>query len=293
MNTDSNNDSLFRFIFDNLGVRGEIVSLDTSFQSSLDLHHYPDVVADQLGQALAASLLLSATLKFDGSLILQVQGNGPISMLVANASNQQTIRGLAHWDEEQPIENNGLASLFGDGRLVLTLKPTKGQAYQGIVALEGESLSDALESYFAQSEQLKTRLWLFTNAEKAVGLLLQELPAHAGEAADWQRIEILANTITDHELLNLNVEEVIHRLFHEESVTFYEPQTVSFKCNCSRQKIEAGLLTVGYEELVSILEEKGFVDTHCDFCNHHYQFNPEDIKRLFSMPTADESPVHH
>jgi molecular chaperone Hsp33 len=293
LHTDSNNDLLFRFLFNNLGVRGEIVSLDTSFQASLALHNYPDIVADQLGQALAASLLLTATLKFDGSLILQVQGSGPISMLVAQASNQQTIRGLAHWDKEQEIKADNLASLFGDGRLVLTLKPTKGQAYQGIVALEGESLSDALESYFTQSEQLKTRLWLSANADKAVGFLLQELPAHAGEPADWERIEMLANTITDHELLNLNAEEVIHRLFHEESVTLYDPQTVAFKCDCSRQKIESGLLTVGYEELLSVLEEKGSVDTHCDFCNHHYQFNAQAIEQLFGIEKTDDSPVRH
>lgn len=289
--SEQNKDQLFRFLFKELGVRGEIVSLDASFQEALALHHYPAVVAEQLGQALAASLLLSATLKFDGSLILQIQGSGPISMLVAQASEQQNVRGLAHWDGE--IESGNLSSLFADGRLVLTLKPTKGKAYQGIVSLQGESLSEALESYFTQSEQLKTRLWFAVNNDKAVGFLLQELPAHAGEQTDWERVEMLANTITNDELLNLTAENVIHRLFHEESVTLYEPQAVQFKCDCSRKKIEAGLLTVGYEELVSLLDEKGSVDTHCDFCNRHYHFNAVDIEQLFTIGETSESIVRH
>jgi len=289
--SDQNKDQLFRFLFKELGVRGEIVSLDASFQDALTLHHYPTVVAEQLGQALAASLLLSATLKFDGSLILQIQGDGPISMLVAQSSELQTVRGLAHWDGD--IEAGNLATLFGNGRLVLTLKPTKGKAYQGIVSLEGESLSEALESYFTQSEQLKTRLWFAVNNDKAVGLLLQELPAHGGEQADWERVEMLANTITNNELLGLTAEDIIHRLFHEESVTLYEPQTVQFKCDCSREKVEAGLLTVGHAELVSLLEEKGAVDTNCDFCNQHYHFDAVDIEQLFTTGKTSGSAVHH
>ncbi|MEW4981902.1 MAG: Hsp33 family molecular chaperone HslO [Cycloclasticus sp.] len=287
----TNKDHLSRFLFEELGVRGEIVSLDASFQAALALHQYPAVVAEQLGQVLAASVLLSATLKFDGSLILQIQGDGPISMLVAQSSNQQTVRGLALWDGE--VETGNLASLFGDGRLVLTIKPTKGKAYQGIVSLEGDSLSDALESYFAQSEQLKTRLWFAVNADKAVGLLVQELPARAGQQADWQRIEMLADTITDNELLNLPSNDVIHRLFHEESIRLYQPQTVIFKCDCSREKVEAGLLTVGQAELLSLIKEKGSVETHCDFCNKHYHFDAVDIEQLFSDGKTGGSQVRH
>ena len=287
----TNKDHLSRFLFEELGVRGEIVSLDASFQAALALHQYPAVVAEQLGQVLAASVLLSATLKFDGSLILQIQGDGPISMLVAQSSNQQTVRGLALWDGE--VEAGNLASLFGDGRLVLTIKPTKGKAYQGIVSLEGDSLSDALESYFAQSEQLKTRLWFAVNADKAVGLLVQELPARAGQQADWERVEMLADTITDNELLNLPSNDVIHRLFHEESIRLYQPQTVIFKCDCSREKVEAGLLTVGQAELLSLIKEKGSVETHCDFCNKHYHFDAVDIEQLFSDGKTGGSQVRH
>jgi len=289
--SDQNKDQLFRFLFKELGVRGEIVSLDTSFQTALSNHDYPAVVAEQLGQVLTTSLLLSATLKFNGSLILQIQGSGPISLLVAHANEQQAVRGMAHWKGD--VTTGTLADLFGDGRLVLTLKPAKGQAYQSIVALKGASLSDAIETYFAQSEQLKTRLWFAVNNDKAVGLLLQELPAHNGEQADWERIEMLADTITNNELLDLTAEDVIHRLFHEESVTLYEPQAVQFKCDCSRKKAEAGLLTVGRAELESLLEEKGAVDTNCDFCNQHYHFDAVDIEQLFTTGKASGSTVRH
>lgn len=289
--SDQNKDQLCRFLFKELGIRGEIITLDTTFQDALALHHYPTVVAEQLGQALAASLLLSATLKFDGSLILQIQGDGPITLLVAQANKQQHVRGLAHWRDE--IQSGNLSSLVANGKLVITLKPSKGQAYQGIVNLEGETLSNALESYFEQSEQLKTRLWFAVNENKAVGFLLQELPAQAGEQIDWERVEMLADTVTNDELLHLTPENILHRLFHEESVTLYEPQTVQFKCDCSRKKVEAGLLTVGYEELISLLEEKGHVETHCDFCNQPYSFDAIDIEQLFHPGATDEPIVRH
>jgi molecular chaperone Hsp33 len=286
-----NKDQLSRFLFQDLGVRGEIVSLDSSFQTALELHNYPSTVAEQLGQALTASLLLSATLKFNGSLIIQIRGNGPISMLVAQADDNQAVRGLAHWDGDVP--NADLATLFGDGVLVMTIKPTNGKAYQGVVSLEGDCLADALQTYFAQSEQLKTRLWFAVNGERAVGLMLQELPEHEGKQADWARVEMLANTITDDELLNLNSEDIIHRLFHEEAVRLFEPQTVEFKCDCSKEKVENSLLSLGLKELRSLLEEKGIIEADCDFCNKHYQFDSVDIEQLFSEGHTGGSTVRH
>jgi len=284
-----NKDALFRFLFEELGIRGEIVSLDSSFKDTLSLHDYPNIVAEQLGQALAASTLLSATLKFDGSLILQVQGDGPIPMLVAQSTNQQTVRGIAHWNGD--IQGNTLPELFGKGRLVITLKPNKGKPYQGIVNLEGDSLSDALESYFSQSEQLKTRLWFAVNNKRSIGLLLQELPAKLEELADWERVEMLANTITQDELLSLPSEEIIYRLFHEEAIRLYEPQPISFKCECSREKVEKSLLTLGAAELTDLLEEKGIIEADCDFCNQHYRFNEKDIDEILNPDKP--SPIIH
>lgn len=289
--TSTNNDQLFRFLFEELGVRGEIVTLDASFQAALDLHNYPTVVADQLGKALAASLLLSATLKFDGSLIIQIRGDGPIGLLVAQADNQQAVRGLAHWNGE--VADGDLSSLFGDGVLVMTIKPNKGKAYQGVVSLEGDTLADALQTYFTQSEQLKTRLWFAVDGERAVGLLLQELPAHDGKETDWERVEMFANTITDKELLSLDTEEVIYRLFNEESIRLFDPQPVEFKCDCSKEKVEASLLTLGLKELRLLIEERGVIDADCDFCNKHYQFDAIDIEGLFNPISNNSVPTKH
>ena len=284
-------DQLLRFIFEDLGIRGEIVTLDASWQAALTNHNYPATVADQLGQALATSVLLSATLKFKGSLILQVQGNGPISMLVAQADEQQTVRGLAHWNGD--ISPGNLSQLFGDGRLVLTIKPDQGNAYQGIVNIEGELFSEMIEAYFKQSEQLKTRLWFAVDGHKAVGLLLQELPAHQGEQADWERIEMLADTIKRDELLTISSTDIIHRLFHEETVRLYEPQPIRFECSCSKEKIEANILTFGLEDMMSLIQEKGAVDVDCDFCNKHYHFDSIDIKQIFSVGTSSKSNLIH
>ncbi len=289
--TTDNKDQLLRFIFEDLGIRGEIVTLDASWQAALANHNYPETVADQLGQALATSVLLSATLKFKGSLILQVQGNGPISMLVAQADEQQTIRGLAHWNGD--INPGNLSQLFGDGRLVLTIKPDQGNAYQGIVNIEGELFSEMIEAYFKQSEQLKTRLWFAVDGNKAVGLLLQELPAHQGEQADWERIEMLADTIKRDELLTISSTDIIHRLFHEETVRLYEPQPIRFECSCSKEKIEANILTFGLADMMSLIQEKGAVDVDCDFCNKHYHFDSIDIKQIFSVGTSSKSNLLH
>ena len=289
--TTDDKDQLLRFIFEDLGIRGEIVTLDASWQAALANHNYPETVSDQLGQALATSVLLSATLKFKGSLILQVQGNGPISMLVAQADEQQTVRGLAHWNGD--ISPGNLSQLFGDGRLVLTIKPDQGNAYQGIVNIEGELFSEMIEAYFKQSEQLKTRLWFAVDGNKAVGLLLQELPAHQGEQADWERIEMLADTIKKDELLTISSTDIIHRLFHEETVRLYEPQPIRFECSCSKEKIEANILTFGLEDMMSLIQEKGAVDVDCDFCNKHYHFDSIDIKQIFSVGTSSKSNLIH
>jgi molecular chaperone Hsp33 len=200
-------------------------------------------------------------------------------MLVAQSSDQQAVRGLAHWTSD--VAEGNLAALFGNGRLVLTIKPTKGKPYQGIVSLEGESLADALQTYFSQSEQLKTRLWFAVNDDRVVGLLLQELPVSKGQNADWERIAMLADTVKDDELLTLNPEDIMHRLFHEETVRVFEPQAVEFKCDCSREKVEKSLLTLGHKELLLLLDEKGSIEADCDFCNQHYLFDAIDIEQLF------------
>lgn len=268
-----------------MDVRGELVQLDESWQEMLSISEYPEAVMIQLGQAVAASVLLSGTIKYDGSLIMQAQGKGPISLMVAQATNKRTFRGLARWEGE--VAEGNLPETYGEGYLAITLEPEgKGERYQGVVPLEGESLADAVSHYFSQSEQLDTQLFLAANRHQAVGMLLQKLPEYRplDEEGDdaWQRIQHLGSTITDTELLGLSVEEILKRLFHEEDIRLFDAEPVAFACTCSEEKLVAALRGVGKEELHKVLEERGSIDADCEFCNRHYSFDIVDLEAMFS-----------
>jgi molecular chaperone Hsp33 len=281
-------DSFRRFLFEDIGVRGELVRLDASWQSVLERHPYPSGVCNQLGQALAAVLLLSATIKFRGSLILQAQSEGPLHTLVAQATHGRAIRGLAQWRAEVP--RGSLPDIYGAGRLVLTIQNEGAEPYQGIVALEGSNLAEAIQTYFSLSEQLATRLWLAADGEHAAGLLIQELPSHKGANTDWQRVALLADTVTESELLRLPGETLLYRLFNEENVRLFEPEPVMFRCSCSRERIETMLRSLGLEEVESVLRELGSVEVGCEFCNRRYTFDRVDIGALFSAEITHPSP---
>ncbi|CAI8833278.1 Hsp33 family molecular chaperone HslO [Methylocaldum szegediense] len=273
-------DSFQRFLFEDLGIRGELVRLDSSWQAVLERHSYPPAVSSQLGQALAAVLLLSATIKFRGSLILQAQARGPLHTLVAQATHQRTIRGLAHWNGE--VTGETLSDIYGPGHLVLTVRNDDSEPYQGIVALEGDDLAGAIQTYFSRSEQLATRLWLTADEQRAAGLLIQELPTQARDRDDWARVEFLADTITPAELLHLPGQELLYRLFNEERVRLFDSEPVAFRCGCSRERIESVLLAMGNQEVESILEKEDSVEVFCEFCNRRYLFDRVDIGGLFA-----------
>lgn len=238
------------------------------------------MVRVQLGQALAASLLLAATIKFKGSLILQAQGAGPLQTLVAQATHERTVRGLARW--EGTVPEGTLEQIFGDGRLVLSILTEGTEPYQGITSLEGDSLARALESYFTHSEQLGTRLWLAADDTRAVGLFIQALPSQPGHEEDWNRIGLLADTVTEQEMLSLPTDELLYRLFNEEEVRLLESEPVAFRCRCSRERIESTLLALGRAEMEALLAERGSVEVDCEFCNRHFHFDSVDIQRLFT-----------
>jgi len=287
-------DVLRRFLFDGLAVRGEWLNLSTSWQAAKQHHQYPDAVTQILGEALAAATLIAATIKFDGNLIIQVQGDGPLKSLVAQSTNNREIRGWARCDET--VSGESLAELLGSGRLVLTIEPTSGDPYQGIVPLAGSRLAEAVEAYFVQSEQLKTRLWIFANKNEAAALFIQELPAQQDEQTreDWQRIEALANTITEHELLSLSCEQVLQRLFNEEQVRLFVAEPISFKCSCSAEKVETTLLSLGRETVDEILAEQGEIIADCEFCSTKYHFDKVDVARVFSDSAVQPySATHH
>jgi molecular chaperone Hsp33 len=279
----SDRDSLHRFLFEHAGVRGQLVQLDASWRAVLDAHPYPAPVRSQLGQALAAVLLLTSTLKFEGSLILQAQGEGPLRTLVTQATHQRTVRGLARWHGPVPDGRSAdLEQVFGSGRLVLTLEPRRGEPYQGIVPLQGSNLAAAIEAYFNASEQLPTRLWLAANDERGAGMLIQRLPAQQGSDEDWARIGLLAGTLTERELLTLSAKELLYRLFNEERVRLFESEPVAFRCGCSLERIQDTLRALGRAEVESILEEQGAVDVDCEFCNRHYHLDRIDALQIFA-----------
>ena len=269
---------------------GDLGHLEASWRVRLERQDYPQPVRDLLGQAVAAATLLSATIKFDGFLQLQLQGDGPVNLVLVEVTAGRTLRGLANWSGEVP--DDALTQQVGNARLAITIDPgRKGERYQGLVCVEHDTIAAALESYFAQSEQLATRLWLAAGPERASGMLLQQLPGPDIHDEDWNRDVLLGETITDPELLDLSARELLHRLFHEQDLRLFEPEPVSFRCSCSRERIEAMLRGLGYDEMRDILEEQGEVSVNCEFCKQAYRFDAVDIEQLFAA--ADQPEVPH
>jgi len=278
----ANTDSLQRFLFEGAPVRGEIVHLDSTWRAVLERHRYPAPLRAVLGQLMAAAALLSATLKFEGSLILQIQGSGAVKLIVVECTSEQTMRATAKWEGELP--NAAFRELVGGGRFAITIVPTDAtQSYQGIVALEGDSVSAVLEHYMATSEQLETRLWLASNDEQTGGLLLQRLPGEAGNDPDaWNRAVKLSETVTERELLTLPARQIVRRLFHEEDIRVFESRIVSFRCSCTRNRVVNMLRMLGHDEVHSIIDERGSVEVTCEFCNRQYAFDPVDAEQVFA-----------
>ncbi|MES9874832.1 MAG: Hsp33 family molecular chaperone HslO [Candidatus Sedimenticola sp. 6PFRAG7] len=281
-------DQLHRFLFDGLDVRGELVQMDASWKAILERYSYPENVRNQLGQAMAASLLLSATIKFEGSLILQVQSKGPLTTLVAQATHQRTVRGLARWQGDVP--DGDLANTYGPGQMVLTIDNIGKERYQGIVGMEGEALAHTLEAYFEKSEQLATRLWLAADGERAAGLFIQEMPGEQKHEDDRQRIAMLADTVTPDEMLTLTPEELLHRLFNEEQVRLFDPEPVAFRCGCSKERIATTLRAMGYADVKEILDSHGKIQADCDFCNRQYNFDKVDVEQIFAQDVDIATP---
>lgn len=235
---------------------------------------------------MAASLLLAATIKMHGALVLQIQGRGALKLLVVECTRQVesedfTLRATAKFNDE--FKESTLLEMIGGGQFVITLDPKDGGVgYQGIVPLEGENIAKILENYMRRSEQIDTSIWLACDGEKAAGMLLQKLPGQQETDLDaWTRTNLLADTVQSHELLALTNEDLLGRLFDEEDVRIYQPYNVRFLCSCSRDSVSNMLRMLGEEEIKSIIEERGELEVHCDFCNQHYRFDKVDSEQLF------------
>ncbi|ATF95085.1 Hsp33 family molecular chaperone HslO [Cedecea neteri] len=288
-------DQLHRYLFENYAVRGELVTVSETWQQIMENHDYPQPVKNILGELLVATSLLTATLKFDGDITVQLQGDGPMTLAVINGNNKQQMRGVARVQGEIPADA-ALKDLVGNGYLVITISPSEGERYQGVVGLEGDTLAACLEDYFMRSEQLPTRLFIRTGEvdgkAAAGGMLLQVLPAQNAETDDFNHLATLTETIKAEELLTLPANDVLWRLYHEEEVTLYDPQDVEFKCTCSRERCADALRTLPDEEIDSILAEDNEIDMNCDYCGSHYVFDSMDIAAIRNNASPADPQVH-
>lgn len=280
----SKHDQLHRFLFQDDAVRGELVSVNETYKKILDQHDYPSAVNLLLGELLVATSLLTATLKFEGDITIQIQGDGPVKMLVINGNNHQQMRGVARIEGSVTAQSS-LKQMVGQGYMVITITPTNGERYQGVVALEGNTIAECLDDYFKQSEQLQTRLFIHSgeiNGEPAAGgILLQVLPSAGIESQhQFDHLVQLTATIKGEELFTLEPKEILHRLYHEEDVKLYDPQLVAFHCSCSKKRCENILLSLSDEDIEHILHERGEIDIECEFCGAVYLFNKQEIEEL-------------
>jgi molecular chaperone Hsp33 len=288
-------DTLHRFLFEHLPIRGEIVRLDNVWQSVVDRHDYPPVLKSMMGELCAAAVLLAATLKLQGSMVLQIHGKGAVKLLVVECTGDLELRATAKWEGD--LAQGTLQDLVGDGRFVITLDPKDGnQAYQGIVALEGDTIAEILQNYMTRSEQLETRLWLAADGNVAAGMLLQKLPEQREtmDADAWGRATQIADTLKADELLTLNAKKLIHLLYHEEDIRLFDAQTIVFRCACSRENVARMLQMLGREEVESILAERNEIEVHCEFCNERYVFDAIDAEAVLSdvMTTMTNQTLH-
>jgi len=294
-------DKLQRFIFENAAVRGELVELPNTWQQVLSRKEYPAAVCNLLGEMLAAAALLSASLKFDGMIVMQIHGDGPVKLLVIECDSELHLRAMAKLAPNAVIPEQTtmpeLVNVHGRGRFVITLDPKNKipgqQPYQGIVPLDGESIAVAIENYMLRSEQVDTKLWLAANATVSRGLLLQKLPKDGGSGAAvvddqeaWNHTVTLASTVRSEELLSTDIDTLLRRLFWQETIRVFEPRHPSFQCSCTREKVGNMLLMLGQEEVDAALAELGSLSINCDFCGQHYEFDAVDCTQLFATTNS-------
>ncbi len=275
-------DKIKRFIFDTYGIRGELVELEDSCQRMLKGHNYPPFIATLLQQAAAVGVLLASTIKFEGKISIQLLTPEKIKMLVVQTTHQLGYRGLVRFDENVDFSEMSFEQLADDGQMSITIEPTKGKRYQGIVPLDGESLAQCVENYFNQSEQLDTRIWLYSDSRQVCGLMLQALPDMLSQES-FEHLVYLCETLTEQECLSVDADVLLHRLFHQESIKSMSDEAVSFNCGCSEKKMLDSINLLPADEINDILLTKGQISVRCEFCLEQFQFGELDIKANTSI----------
>jgi molecular chaperone Hsp33 len=288
-------DNLQRFIFDNAPIRGEWVNLQDSWQHVISRREYPPAIRELLGEMMAAAALLAATVKIEGRLVLQIKSTGPVTLMMVECTSNNTLRAFAQWNGDV-ADDASLSEVTGEGTLAITIEVEGAkQPYQGVVSLLGDSIVDVLETYFQQSEQLDTRIWLAANDNAVAGLFLQQLPSENSAKQDdeenWSRISQLAATVSKKELLELGVGTLLYRLFNEEECRLLTTTDLQFACNCSRERVAKTISLLGEKDAIDLLEEQGEIEVACEFCNEHYHFDKIDVQQIFSQSTSTKEPA--
>ena len=290
-------DALMPFVFEHANVRGALVSLEATSGDILGGHDYPPPLARALAELLAAAALLASSLKLDGSLIVQLSGDGPVRLIVVECNDALQLRATAQWDAGRVAAlsaDASLADLAGGsthGRLALTLDPRDaGTLYQGIVSLDSTSIAASIEHYLATSEQLQSRLWLRPDAHNVRGLLLQRLPgADAADDATWARLGREADAASQRALGESTLPDVLQAMFVHDDLRIFDVRPVTFRCKCSVARVANTLRIAGRDEIEAALAERGVVEVTCEFCNRRYSFAADDARALLAGAAPDAS----
>lgn len=279
-------DSIKRFLFKDLNIRGQHVHLNEAWQKMIEDRHYPPALTEVLGELTAMAVIMANGLKHPGKITIQVQGQGPVNLLVVEATHELKIKGVAKTNETI-TDQNTLGELLGDGNILVTMENTLTDSFfQSFVERKENSVARSFENFLSQSEQQPSKLWLAADDTAIGGVVIQKLPETDEIDGDgWNRITTLSDTLKDEELLTLDTHTLLHRLFHEETIELFEPQHIEYDCPQDPRKIEQMVKALGEEEARKIIEEQGEIVVHNEMCNFHLRLTAKDLDRIFETPT--------
>lgn len=275
-------DTLQKFIFEHASIRGEIVHVEKTFQTIMNQRDYPPMVKNLLGEAIVSCLLLASSIKFEGSLNLQFQGDERLPLLIVQCDNELNIRAFAKYTEH--LEIIDYATAFLQGQMVITISQhNQTQTYQSMIPLLATSMSENLMNYFAQSEQIATRVWLAVNDDMAAGMLLQLMPGQdtAQREQFWEYAVQLGQTVSEEELLTLDNPTLIYRLYNETDIRIFDSRPTRFRCRCSLERMKHVITVLGEQDAQNLIKEQGCININCDFCNQKFTFDPIDVTLMF------------
>ena len=279
-------DTIKRFIFNEMDIRGEIAQTDKAFRELVADHSYPRNIRKLLGEMQIAIALMTETVKFQGSIMLQLRGNGSLVYAYINSNDNQETRGLASLDGDVDGICHWSRLLGKNPVLTITIIPESGTQYQGIIDLSHDNLNECIEDYYRQSVQIETRIWIYSDPdrEKAAGMLIQKLPTENTEKlnSDFTHIATLADSMTEGEILSLDSNDVLYRLFHQESVNTFPPKSISFRCVCSKAHFRESLVCMPPEELEKILEEQKKISVSCHCCGRVFVYLPDEVHQIIA-----------